>query len=306
MKQVKDLNIEDIVFIDTETARNQMSLTEGTADYEAWKYQFERNAENEGKDLGEEYIDKSALYAEFSRLVCISVGRIKGGKLFITTYRDEDEKEMLERFTAGLNQVTKAKPKTVLCGHSVVGFDIPFIMKRCMANGVRPNNLIDVGGLKPWEVTSLDTKTLWKGTSYYASSLISLCLALNIPRPKSDITGAEVADVYYTEGAEGLDRICKYCERDVMAVANIIKRFRFEEIFTDYEAKEPQGKVQLNLIQRISESGEITPEDEAEIIQKVKGSNHKEKEMQIKILKSALVMHGKELSQDLELEILKA
>lgn len=306
MKQLTSVKLEDLVFIDTETVRLQENLDENTPDFEAWEYMVKRMAEANDIDVKEDYINRSALYPEFSRLVCISVGRIRDGKLTITTYKDTDEKELLERFMGDLDEVVKFRSDTKLVGHNVKGFDIPFIFRRALVNQIIPNKLIDVGGLKPWDLTCLDTKELWKGTGYYNSSLIAVCLALSIPSPKGDISGSQVGDVYYKEGADGLVRIANYCEQDVLAVANVVKRCRFEEIFTDYEALEPKEKVELGLVERIAKTGKITEEDKAEILAKVKGSSIDEKEKQIKILKASLVVSGNELDEDLELAILSA
>lgn len=307
MKQLTSVKLEDLVFIDTETVRLKEFLAENTPDFEAWEYmvkKFEKTGEI--TDVKQDYIDRSALYPEFSRLVCISVGRIKDGKMIITTYKDTDEKTLLERFMGDLDEVVRFRPDTKLVGHNVKGFDIPFIFRRALVNQIIPNKLIDVGGLKPWDLTCLDTKELWKGTGYYNSSLIAVCLALNIPSPKGDISGSQVGDVYYQEGEDGLIRIAKYCEQDVLAVANVVKRCRFEEIFTDYEAVEPKEKVELGLVERIAKTGKITQEDKAEILEKVKGSSIDDKEKQIKILKASLVVTGNTLDEELELAILSA
>lgn len=308
MLQLRNEKIENLIFIDTETVRLQENLEEGTADFDAWEYMVKKNLKKgEIIDVKEDYLDRSALYAEFSRLVCISVGRVREGKLKITTYKNLNERDMLEAFMGDLDEVVQHRPDTKLVGHSIKGFDIPFLFRRAMVNKVVPNRLIDVGGLKPWDLTCLDTKELWKGTGYYNSSLIALCLALDVPSPKGDINGSEVGDVYYREGEKGLVRIAEYCERDVMAVANVVKRLRFEEdIFTEYEASEPKERAELGLLERIAKTGIITDGDKKELLEKIKGSSIEEKEMQIKILKATLLACNKELEQDFELDILKA
>lgn len=306
MQQLKNVNLSDLLFIDAETVRNEEELKEGTAEFEAWNYKYGRTVEKEGGDIKEYYLERSSLYAEFSKLVCISVGRIKKGVLYITTYKDKDEKNLLEAFMEDLNEFVKARPNTRLVGHGIKGFDIPFIFRRSLVNYVTPNRLIDVGGLKPWEVTALDTKDLWKGSGYYNSSLLAVCHALGLKSPKEDISGAQVGDVYYNEGEAGLQRIADYCEQDVLAVANVVKRCRFEEIFNTYEQTEPKEREELGLIDRIAKAGEITAQDEKEILEKVKGAGIAEKEQLIAVLKSALLMSKKELKQALELEILTA
>lgn len=306
MNQLRAVNLGDLVFIDIETVRNKKEIKEGGEEYEVWNHKYGRLVEKEGGTIEDYYIERSALYAEFAKIVCISVGTIKKGVLYITTYKDTNEAFLLQAFTEDLNKYTQKRPNTRLVGHGVKGFDIPFIFRRCLINCVRPSNLIDVAGLKPWEVTALDTKDLWKGSSYYNSSLLSVCYALGIPSPKQDISGAEVGDVYFSEGEEGLERISRYCEQDVLAVANFVKRCRFEEIFTDYEAAEPKEREELGLIDRIAKEGRISKADSIEILEKVKGAKIAEKEHLITVLKSALLMSEESLPQDLEIAILSA
>ena len=50
----------------------------------------------------------------------------------------------------------------------------------------------------------------------------------NIPSPKDDIDGSQVAKVYYEEG--NLERIATYCEKDVLATAQLFLRFRGDEL----------------------------------------------------------------------------
>ena len=46
---------------------------------------------------------------------------------------------------------------------------------------------------------------------------------MGIQSPKDDIDGSQVADVYYKD--KNVDRIAKYCEKDVLAVAQVLLRF---------------------------------------------------------------------------------
>ena len=53
---------------------------------------------------------------------------------------------------------------------------------------------------------------------------------LGIPSPKEDIDGSMVRKVYYEDN--DLERIIKYCEKDVITVAQIILRLRNEALLT--------------------------------------------------------------------------
>jgi hypothetical protein len=101
-------------------------------------------------------------------------------------------------------------------------------------NGIALPNKLNLFGKKPWEVPHLDTLELWKFGDYkHFTSLKLLTKVLGIPSPKDDIDGSEVAHVYYVEN--NIDRIITYCEKDVIAVAQIFLRLRREDILVDDE-----------------------------------------------------------------------
>jgi hypothetical protein len=54
--------------------------------------------------------------------------------------------------------------------------------------------------------------------------LALLCHVFQIPTPKDDISGADVARVYYEE--QDLERIKVYCEKDVVALIQLFLRMR--------------------------------------------------------------------------------
>ena len=53
----------------------------------------------------------------------------------------------------------------------------------------------------------------------------------NIPTPKDDISGADVGRVYWEE--DNLERIATYCQKDVVTVAQLLLKFRGEEMLGD-------------------------------------------------------------------------
>ena len=237
MKALRKLNLKNLVFIDIETARVEKELSEDSPMFDSWEY-TKRYDNLSLTELKESFKKESALYAEFARVVCISVGRIKGDKLSIKTYNNEDEKVLLQEFNRDLGLVADNNPKTVFCGHAAIGFDIPFIFKRCLINQVEPDELLDTAHLKPWEVSTVDTKDLWKGTSFRPSSLINIAVALGIPSPKDDISGADVGELYWSDDENRIERISVYCEKDVLTTANVVRRCRFEPLLEVYSGKD--------------------------------------------------------------------
>jgi hypothetical protein len=92
-------------------------------------------------------------------------------------------------------------------------------------NGLRLPKLLDIHGKKPWEVKFLDTLEMWKFGDYKNYTSLRLLTALfGIPTPKDDIDGSEVGTVYWHD--DDLPRIVSYCQKDVLAVAQLILRFK--------------------------------------------------------------------------------
>lgn len=227
MTILKNINLDDVLFLDIETVRIQNDIKEGESLYDSWSYKmrYSRDAEKfDDKPIEDLFKEKAALYSEFAKIVCITIGRIKDNKCLLHTISNHDEGVLLAEFSDMLNGFYAKNSRTILSGHAIKGFDIPFIMRRCIVNGVSIPVLCDVAHLKPWELNTLDTLELWKGTGFYSASLINIAVALGLPSPKSDINGSETSDVYYTE-EKGLERIVAYCERDVHTVCNIICKF---------------------------------------------------------------------------------
>ncbi|MGB5461895.1 MAG: ribonuclease H-like domain-containing protein, partial [Aureibaculum sp.] len=122
----------------------------------------------------------------------------------------------------------------LLCGHNGKEFDFPYIARRMIINGISLPDKLNLFGKKPWEVSHLDTMDLWKFGDYkHYTSLNLLTHILGIPSPKEDIDGSQVASVYYKE--KNLDKIVKYCERDTIAVAQLLLRFNNLKLLKDKE-----------------------------------------------------------------------
>lgn len=223
MKELKRVKLNDVMFIDIETSTSQPELELDSPLYDAWKYSKGKNGETD-EELLQMYKDQGALYADFGRIVCISVGMIAGTKEFKTkTYNNLNEKHLIQGF---YNMLDEFKG-TYLCGHSIKQFDIPYIAKRGIINGIVPHKLVDTTGEKPWTMGwLLDTKELWQMGSFDRTSLIALTAVLGITSPKQDLQGKDVPK-YFWENPEGhIQRISEYCERDVVAVYEVLKHFK--------------------------------------------------------------------------------
>ncbi|WP_299521944.1 3'-5' exonuclease [uncultured Lutibacter sp.] len=225
------INFENILFLDIETVpetENFSDLPEYKQELFAQKTQYQRK-----EDFSpEEFYDRAGIWAEFGKIVCISVGYFTNFDSKDRTYRVTsffgDEVKLLEDFKRLLNTHFNKTPH-VLCGHNGKEFDFPYIARRMIIHQIELPEKLNLFGKKPWEIPHIDTMELWKFGDYkHFSSLKLLTTILGIPSPKDDIDGSEVGAVFYKE--KNIDRIVKYCEKDTIAVAQLLLRFNNEPL----------------------------------------------------------------------------
>lgn len=299
MQQLRDIKFDDLLFIDLGTARLQGELKEGTPDFKAWEYKMSFSV-GEEKDIYEEYAEKADYFPEFAKVVCISVGQVIDGKIVVKSYKGE-EKNVLQDFMRDLDLLLKKRPSLRLAGHSLKSFDIPFLFKRSIINRVKINRLIDVGGVKPWEVLHIDTKEIWKCCGNYNTSLVALCLALEVETSVDTVNGMKSSEAYHIGG---IDFVADNCQKDVISTIHVVQRMKYEELTTEIVIEEVTEPEPEGVIQRIASTGVITKEDKAELIEKLRGCSYEEKEITIKLVKSALALTKGELDEEFELEML--
>jgi hypothetical protein len=171
-------------------------------------------------DTPDSLFARAGIYAEFGKIVCISVGYMHNREFRLKSFYGDDEIELLKEFAEMLNRYYNLREQ-LLCAHNGKEFDFPYMARRMLINGIRLPKIINIAGKKPWEVAHLDTMELWKFGDYKNyTSLELLAAVFGIQTPKDDIDGSMVADVYYKEN--DLERIVKYCQRDTLTVAQLL------------------------------------------------------------------------------------
>ena len=227
--------LDNILFLDIETVPEVATFPELSKEKQEL---FALKTEYQRKDdiTAEEFYERAGIWAEFGKIICISVGyfvNVGSNRSFRVKSFSGKETEILEEFKKLLENHFD-KPYHLLCAHNGKEFDFPYIARRMVINQIKLPAKLNLFGKKPWEVAHLDTMELWKfGDFKHYTSLKLLANILNIPSPKEDIDGSQVAAVYYKEN--DLDRIIKYCERDTIAVAQLLLRFSNLEILLDDE-----------------------------------------------------------------------
>jgi len=221
--------LENLLLIDIETVSQYPSFEELN---DEWKKLWEEKVQRqlpENVSMAEFYPKRAGVMAEFSKVICISVGYFKKeGKTFhlrVKSFFGDDEKMLLQDFVTALQKMEANANKWSFTGHNIKEFDIPFICRRLLINGLPLPAFLDFQNKKPWETNMIDTFQYWRFGDYkHYTSLKLLAAALHVPSPKDDIDGSLVGEVYWVE--KNLERIVTYCQKDVVTTANIVLRFK--------------------------------------------------------------------------------
>ncbi|MEI6593967.1 MAG: 3'-5' exonuclease [Bacteroidota bacterium] len=229
-------DLTKILFLDIETVP-QYERYDSLPD--KWKYLWDKKSltlnYNKPEQTPDAVYPRAGIYAEFGKIVCISVGYFNRSGNFwqfrLKSFYGDDEKILLKDFCEMLERYFN-NPDNLLCAHNGKEFDYPYISRRCLLNGVTLPNILNLAGKKPWEIQHLDTLELWKFGDYKSfTSLELLAAAFDIPTPKDDIDGSMVWEVYWKE--KDLERIKTYCQKDVVTVAQLVLRFRNEKLLDE-------------------------------------------------------------------------
>lgn len=234
---LEKVKLEKVLFLDIETVPQVYEFENlGEKAKELFKSKT-RFMQNDEKSFEQLYADRGGILAEFGKIVCISVGYVKstpeGSEIRKKSYCHDDEETLLKQFK-GLLDEHYDTPDCVLCGHNAKEFDFPYICRRMLINGIALPKALNLAGKKPWEIGHLDTMEMWKFGDFKAyTSLALLCHVFDIPTPKDDISGSDVARVYYEDN--DLERIKEYCEKDVVALIQLFAKMRGEAVVEEKE-----------------------------------------------------------------------
>lgn len=231
---LNNIKYHKLLFIDIETVPFHPDYAELDDD---WKQMWEKKAKwmVRGEQTSEDvWFQRAGIFAEFGKIICISLAYFQkdSKELRVKSFYNDDEVVLLKLFIDVMHRHFYNLNRFAFCGHNIKEFDIPYLSRRILANGLELPALLNLHGFKPWEVNHLDTLELWKfGDRKNFTSLRMLSKLMDIPSPKSDIDGSDVASVYWKEN--NLDRIVSYCQQDVIAVAQLIRKFMGEELITE-------------------------------------------------------------------------
>lgn len=237
---IQKKNLKNTLFIDIETVSVTSTFEELNEDMQAlWakkanKFKIDRSETMTPEMADNFYTEKAGIFAEFAKVACITVGYLSNKKeepmeLRLKSFYGE-ERQLLETFNDMLDKHYDRPDEHFICGHNIKEFDIPFLCRRCVVNGLELPKLMNIAGKKPWQIGHLlDTMELWRFGDYKNyTSLALLAGTLGIASPKDDIDGSMVGHVFWHE--DDIERIVTYCEKDVVTVAQVVMKFSGNEL----------------------------------------------------------------------------
>jgi predicted PolB exonuclease-like 3'-5' exonuclease len=219
--------LKNILFIDIETAAIRPKLQDlSETMQELWikKAKTLKLDNTEDNDPARLFEQKAGIFSEFSKAICIGVGSLvlieNEWVLRLKSLVEDDEKVLLKNFCALIERFTETQKEIRFCGHNIKEFDLPFLCRRMIINGMALPKSLQISNKKPWEINHIDTLELWKFGDYKNyTSLALLAEVLGIPSPKDDIDGSKVGKVYWEE--QNIKRIADYCLKDVLTTAKV-------------------------------------------------------------------------------------
>jgi 3'-5' exonuclease len=220
---INNLNLSHVLFIDIETVPIHPTY-DGLSDRmkKLWDKKASHLRTTE-QTTPEALYDRAGIYAEFGKIICISAGYFNGSEFRIKSFYGDEEKIVLEDFAELLNRHF-SQSESLLCAHNGKEFDFPYIARRMLVNGIELPFMLQLAGKKPWEIRHIDTMELWKFGDYKNYTSLELLTAIfEIPTPKDDIDGSMVGSIYWHD--KDLNRIKVYCQKDVLAIAQLMKRY---------------------------------------------------------------------------------
>jgi len=183
------------------------------------------------------FYDKSAIYAEFGKIVCIAFGAFYWNEdhtiaFKVRSFSGDDEVKLLNEFKTLIEKYPA--DQLILCAHNGKEFDFPYICRRMLILGIEIPKALQIAGKKPWEILHQDTMELWKFGDFKSfTSLDLLAAVFDIPGSKNEMSGDQVTRVYYEEN--DLAKICRYCREDVVVLAQLYLRMHsFQPVQADH------------------------------------------------------------------------
>lgn len=237
---LQNVALDQLLLLDIETTPAVAAFDHLSEEMkELWSEKITKTAP-ETINPSETFADRAGIFAEFGKIVCISVGffYVENGTyhLRIKSFFNDDERVVLTEFLELVSKFHAKYQRFLFSGHNIKEFDIPYICRRAVIGGLQLPMVLQVNNFKPWESPVLDTMQIWRfGDFRNYTALKLLAAVMGIPTPKDDIDGSMVGRVYWQD--KDLPRIASYCQKDVLTVAQLLLKFKGLPVLQSHEVE---------------------------------------------------------------------
>ncbi len=219
--------MRDVLYLELATAGRYRTLEEAPPGYQ--RLWGEWNAwREEQPDFG-----RAALYAEFGQVVGMSLGyHLEDGpqEEFRISSWVGDEAAILGEFLRVVKSLTKSKRRLRICSHNGKSFDFPYLSKRLVARELELPEVMNIVGMKPWELPHLDTLELWRHgggrRSYVGLELLAMTLGIELPYAWMD--GSDIHTLFWSQEREEWERIGRQGALEVYLTAQVLRRLQHQ------------------------------------------------------------------------------
>ena len=164
---------------------------------------------------------KTALDGTWGQVVCIGYAVNDDPVSLIYCDDWQDEAILLHAFNTQLSAAFDPSDRMCFIGHNILGFDLPFLHKRYIVNGIKPSPVIPFNA-RPYSEFIYDTMMIFAGYNNRIS-LDRLGRALGLGG-KGDFNGSMVWDAVCNGE---IKRVAEYCAEDVSLTREVYRRMRF-------------------------------------------------------------------------------
>ena len=220
----------NILFVDIETVTAQPAYDQlSPVMQHAWQRKAKALHRPDDMTIDDFYFARGGIYAEFGKIVVISVGFFHAledntTELRIKCISGDNEKDLLKNFNDTVLKFDQKKLQ--LCAHNGKEFDFPYLCRRMLANAVALPASLDLSGMRSWQVPHIDTMQLWKFGDYKSYTPLELLAAVfGLESNDTDaIEGSDINRIYHREN--NLGKINRFCQRNIGLLAQVYLRLK--------------------------------------------------------------------------------
>jgi len=225
-------SIKNFLFLDIETVReykDYQTLIKFRSP-ENWEKVAKRFMKEEGLTIEQTYEQKAALYVEYAKVVTVALGSFHADfSSTVGALYDDNEEVLLNKVAEYLNRFYAKYPDTILCGHNIKEFDIPFLIKRMIKYKIKiPMILQNHLSAKTWDQKTTDTLYDWRMAGNRFTGLDSIAEFLGFESSKQgEVKGSNLGEYYWNHPdpmEKKLYAIGVYCKADVRVLMDFAKR----------------------------------------------------------------------------------